>query len=58
MTPKKPAQPRASAVDKALRGMFKRLEARPVPDHISTIVDQLEAAEQEPAKKKSGSKGR
>ena len=54
MTPKKPAQPRASAVDNALRGMFKRLEARPAPDHIMTIVDQLEAAaeaEKKPKKK-------
>ena len=54
MPAKKPAQTRASAVDNALRGMFKRLEARPAPDHIMTVVDQLEAAaeaERNPKKK-------
>lgn len=34
------------ALESALRGMFKKLERRPLPDHISSIVDQLE----EPAK--------
>jgi hypothetical protein len=35
---------------KALRGMFKKLENRPTPDHIRTVVEQLEAADR-PAKK-------
>lgn len=54
MAPKTPAQKKAAVVDKALRGMFKKLEARPIPDHISTIVEQLEAADQTPLKKSSG----
>jgi hypothetical protein len=54
MAPKTPRQKKAAAVDKALRGMFKKLEARPVPEHISTIVDQLEAGDQTPLKKTSG----
>jgi hypothetical protein len=54
MVRKTPVQKKADAVDKALRGMFRRLEAKPVPDHIATIVDQLEAAENQPLKKSSG----
>lgn len=55
MAPKAPArEKRATALDNALRGMFKKLEARPVPDHISTIVDQLDAAEDDKSRKKVG----
>jgi len=57
MAPKTPTQTKVSTVDKALRGMFRRLEARPAPDHIMSIVDQLEAAEQQPVKKKSAGGG-
>jgi hypothetical protein len=41
---------KAAALGKALRGMFKKLENRPAPDHILTVVDRLEAADQ-PVKK-------
>jgi len=54
MARKTPARKKAEVVDTALRGMFKKLEARPIPDHISTIVEQLEAADQQPLKKSSG----
>ena len=54
MARKTPARQKAEAVDKALRGMFKKLEARPIPEHISTIVDQLDGLDQQPLKKSSG----
>ena len=57
MAPKTPRSKRAATLDKALRGMFKKLEARPVPEHITTIVDQLEAADHDKPRKKSGSAG-
>jgi hypothetical protein len=31
--------------DAGLRGLFGRLEARPVPERLISIVDQLDAAE-------------
>jgi hypothetical protein len=43
------------ALDKALRGMFGRLQARAAPDRLMSIVDQLDAADQAPLKK-SGSR--
>jgi len=33
---------RAAALDAALRGMFKGLEARGVPEHVMRVVDQLD----------------
>ena len=54
MARKSPPRKKAEVVDKALRGMFKKLEARPMPDHIATIVDQLDAVDQAPRKKSSG----
>jgi hypothetical protein len=33
-----------AAVDAALSGMFKGLEARGVPEHLIAVVDQLEAS--------------
>jgi hypothetical protein len=39
------------ALDKALRGMFGKLQARPVPDRLASVVDQLDAAEAKPLKK-------
>jgi hypothetical protein len=54
MARKAPPRNKAEVVDQALRGMFKKLQSRPVPEHISTIVDQLEAADQPPLKKRSG----
>lgn len=34
----------ADALAAALTGMFRNLEARPVPEHIQRVVDQLDAA--------------
>lgn len=34
-----------AAVDAALSGMFKGLEARGVPEHLINVVDQLEGSE-------------
>lgn len=42
---------RKDALGKALRGMFGKLQARPVPDRLMSIVDQLDAAEPAPLKK-------
>lgn len=39
------------ALDKALRGMFGKLQARPTPDRLISVVDQLDAADQPPARK-------
>lgn len=44
-----------TALDKALRGLFGKLQARPLPDRMISIVDQLDAADQAPLKK-SGSR--
>ena len=41
---------KAAALERVLRGTFRKLENRPVPDHIRAVVDQLDAADQ-PAKK-------
>ena len=43
----KPASTRAkkTALDKALRGMFGKLQARPTPERLTSIVDQLDAVE-------------
>lgn len=37
---------RLALVERGLRGMFRKLANRPVPEHIQTVVDQLEAADQ------------
>ena len=34
---------KATAVEAALAGMFKTVEARGVPEHLRAVVDQLEA---------------
>jgi hypothetical protein len=39
------------ALEKALRGMFGKLQARPTPDRLMSVVDQLDAADQPPLKK-------
>lgn len=38
MTRKKPG----AAVDAALRTAFQRLEARPIPEHLKVVIEQLE----------------
>jgi len=35
---------KAHIVDRPLRGLFKALEARPVPEHLRRVVDHLEPA--------------
>lgn len=35
-----------AAIDAALTGMFDKLEARGVPEHLRHVVDQLDAAAQ------------
>ena len=44
---------KVAALEKGLRGMFGRLQGRPVPERLMSIVDQLDAADQ-PKLKKSG----
>jgi hypothetical protein len=39
-----------TALDKALRAMFGRLRARPAPDRLISVVDELEEAEAPPRK--------
>jgi hypothetical protein len=45
---------RKQALDQALRGMFGALQARPVPNRLTSIVEQLEAGDLPAAKKKAG----
>jgi hypothetical protein len=51
---KAPKAAKVQALESALKGMFKKLERRPVPDHISSIVDQLDEPEKRPLKKSAG----
>jgi hypothetical protein len=44
-----------AALDKALRGMFGRLQMRPTPDRLISVVDQLEEQSALPLKKKTAS---
>jgi hypothetical protein len=48
---KAPKADKAKALDRALKGMFGKLERRPVPGDIMNVVDQLDEAEKEPSKK-------
>ena len=41
------------ALDKALRGLFGKLQARPTPERLMSVVDQLDAADR-PRVKKAG----
>jgi hypothetical protein len=50
-TKSKSDRAKKAAVDKALRGMFGRLQARPVPDRLMSIVDQLDAPDPAPLRK-------
>ena len=45
---------KTEALEKTLRGMFGRLQARPTPDRLMSIVDQLEAQQVQEPLKKSG----
>jgi hypothetical protein len=44
---------KAAALDAALKKMFGKLEARPVPYAVSTIADQLSAQAAAPLRKAS-----
>ena len=47
----------AAALDAALKGAFRKLEDRGVPEHVMRVVDQLdEAAEDEAARLSPGSR--
>ena len=51
------AKQKATGLDGMLRGMFRALQNRPVPDRIRSVVDQLdegEAASPRTANKKGG----
>jgi len=37
--------PRNKAIDEALRAMYRAVEARPVPDRLKSVIDQLDAGE-------------
>lgn len=38
-----------AALDKDLKGMFRALEARPLPDRLRSVVDQLDEGAEQPA---------
>ena len=39
---------RVQALENGLRGMFRALEQRPTPDHLTSVVEQLEGSEAPP----------
>lgn len=41
------------AIGQALKGMFKALQSRPVPDRLRSVVDQLDEGQPE-SKRKAG----
>jgi hypothetical protein len=48
---------RTTTVDEELKAMFRTLEARPVPDTIRSVVDQLDEGDAKPAPKRSRKRG-
>ena len=46
---------KASALENALKGMFRSLQSRPMPDRLRSVVDQLD--EGEPAAPKKRKRG-
>ena len=42
---------KVSALERALGAMFARLQARPIPDRLMSIVDQLDAPDQSASRK-------
>ncbi|HSV04377.1 MAG TPA: hypothetical protein VLI41_14370 [Phenylobacterium sp.] len=42
-----------AALTKALRSMFRRLQARPTPERLLSVVGQLESCETPPPRKKA-----
>jgi hypothetical protein len=53
MGKKRASEEKKAALDKALRGMFGRLQMRPTPGRLIAVVDQLEEQAAIPLKKKS-----
>jgi hypothetical protein len=51
--PRNSADARTTALDQALRELFRSVEGRPIPGHIRSIVDQLDQGP-EPQLKKLG----
>ena len=45
---------RKTMLENALKGMFKSLQARPVPDRLRSVVDQLDQGEAPRPGKKAG----
>jgi len=45
---------RKKALDDALRGMFATLRARPIPDRILSVVEQLDAPAEPAARSARG----
>ncbi|HEY8004993.1 MAG TPA: hypothetical protein VIE16_12235 [Phenylobacterium sp.] len=43
--------PRGAALDKGLEAMFRALQQRPTPDHIRSVVDQLDAGDGDAAQR-------
>jgi hypothetical protein len=43
---------KVSLLNKALRGMFKTLQARPIPGTLRSVADQLHDADEKPLKKR------
>jgi hypothetical protein len=48
---KKRDRAKKEALDKTLRGVFSRLQQRPTPERLISIVDQLEAQDAAKSKK-------
>ena len=48
------AKRKSQALDDGLRGMFRALEQRPLPDRLNSLVDQLDDAEVPPRKVQLG----
>ena len=53
----KRSNPKAAAVDKALRGLFQDLEGRPVPDRLRLVADQLDEGETRAEPPKAAQRG-
>jgi hypothetical protein len=43
---------KVSALNKALRAMFKGLQARQIPGTLHSVVDQLDDADEKPVKRR------
>jgi hypothetical protein len=51
--PRNSADARTTALDKALRGLFRSMETRPIPSHLRSIVDQLDQGPEPQLKKRA-----